>query len=160
MFKKIFAILICFVTVFSINVYGIDSGNLKINSEQLLIIEIKDFNNANLNISARESVINTIKKNISYNAQIIHTYSDIFNGFSIYLNTKYIDYIKTIENVIGVYISKIYDIPEIIDPVTVSSQNMQNDMSYFNSYENEGFNGEGLLIAIIDSEFLPSHSAF
>ncbi len=80
------------------------------------------------------------------------TYSAVMNGFSLQVSEKSIDKIRKINGVKNVFLTETLLYPEAEEAVTQSQNALMNPVSEWD--------GSGMLIAVIDSEFDIGHEAF
>jgi len=101
----------------------------------------------------QESIIAKVASAVDLEFDNEFVYTALFNGFSV--TGKYSDFekIKAIPGVKNVYISKEFQTVEPVD------ENSLEAMSVYNSAFDE-FDGEGLLIGVIDTGFEKTHSFF
>ena len=101
---------------------------------------------------AREKVKRELT-NKKLNADILHEFTTVMNGFSANVKFKDIEKLKSIKGVKNVYISKRYEIPETT-PDMLNSKEMVQAQQAWRDYGNKG---EGMVIGIIDSGIDPNH---
>ncbi|MDD4290813.1 MAG: leucine-rich repeat protein [Clostridia bacterium] len=95
-------------------------------------------------------------KGIDYT--ISHRYTTLLNGMAVQIKHSQIDTLKAIAGVKNVYISEFYDVPETTYG-TNGSISSAFDLNGMMSNET-GYNGEGTVIAILDTGLDYEHSAF
>ncbi len=118
-------------------------------------------------LTSQAKVQKTITSSINSNAEVGYTYTSLLNGFSIEADVSDIDSIKAIPGVKAVYVSGISKIPT---PIKESEQSAAvstgsgvglccDDISV--SYmHNLGYNGQGQVVCVIDTELDVNHEMF
>lgn len=88
------------------------------------------------------------------------SYTHVFNGFSIEANESDIEKIKALPNVENVYVSKEYELYE--GNAAENGMYIDNGCEMMNTgyMHDEGINGEGMVIAVIDNGFDVGHENF
>ncbi len=111
-------------------------------------------------LSAQSEVKSDIKKRVGADVNSGFTYTSVLNGFSMDAYESDIDRIKAIDGVKNVYISEKLEIP----PEPASNGNISPglgaQMINAQAMYDEGYDGRGQAVAIIDSEFDTSHEFF
>ena len=116
--------------------------------------------------AAQQSVQNTIQRRVNADAQVAYTYTNVFNGFSLDATRSDIDAIKAIDGVKNVYISGQIKLTDPVETDDAASGEQDSgllscceeiDVSYM--HEN-GYDGRGQVIAVIDSELDVNHEFF
>lgn len=92
--------------------------------------------------------------NIDY--ELRYTYSTVFNGVSIYVDTDDIDTISNFSYVENVVYSESYDAPQV-DAVT---NNVEVYTTGIYDTTNISFDGEGMVVAVLDTGIDYKHNAF
>ena len=111
-------------------------------------------------LSAQSAVKSNIEKRTGADAEAGFTYTSVFNGFSIDAHESDIEKIKAIDGVKNVYVSKTFSAP------TEPMANGESEPGYGAAMMNvqdmyeQGFDGRGKVIAIIDAAFDTSHEFF
>ncbi len=102
-------------------------------------------------------------------SNIVYEYNQVFNGMAVEATDEEIEVIKNMQGVTGVYESKEYDNVTPVDESTdeesvlydlgenINADSLREEMNKLQ--ENSG-NGEGMVIAIVDSEFDVNHEAY
>ena len=100
-----------------------------------------------------------IKQNVDKKAEVIYTYTYVFNGFSMEVYESDIEEIKNLPNVENVYISKTY---ELYDDSAAPAAYIDSGCTMMQTdYMHDlGYTGKGMVIAILDSGFDTSHENF
>lgn len=100
-----------------------------------------------------QSAVQTRLKNTLNAEEIKHSYTTLFNGFSVKLPYYQIKALKGIEGVKGVYLSEQYEIPEVekLDSIFEADGILTNDT---------GFYGEGMIVGVIDTGINYNHEVF
>lgn len=104
-----------------------------------------------------------------------YSYTDVINGFTVNVDTKTAEKIKSIDGVAGVYEDEIIDIvkpaeaemgekPLSTDEVAgdttqLSAANSGNMINVQSAYD-KGYNGQGRAVAVIDSNINPAHKYY
>lgn len=83
----------------------------------------------------------------------IENFSVVFNGFSAEVEAKYVEKIAATSGVKAVYESTEYERPEV-KPDMIHSKELVQAQRAWNEY---GFEGEGMVVGIIDTGIDPSH---
>ncbi len=96
--------------------------------------------------------------------ELKYKYSSIDVGVAIIVNTSYVSYIKTMDNVTSVVIGDSYAAPESTDDssssYTVNATNVYATGIYDSSEYVEEYGGKGMTVAILDTGLDYTHSAF
>ncbi|MEK9197711.1 S8 family serine peptidase [Ureibacillus sp. FSL E2-3493] len=100
----------------------------------------------------QESVQDTLKKQVP-SVKYIENFSVVFNGFSAEVEAKYVEKIAATSGVKAVYESTEYERPEV-KPDMIHSKELVQAQRAWNEY---GFEGEGMVVGIIDTGIDPSH---
>ncbi|MFC4713039.1 cell wall-binding repeat-containing protein [Planococcus dechangensis] len=101
----------------------------------------------------------TVKKTISSRGVELNSeyeYTTAFNGFSGVVNFSDVEKIKDLPNVKNVYIANEYERPEATPDMTTSHDFIQSRQVWADSK----YQGEGMVVAVIDSGIDPDHKDF
>ncbi len=108
--------------------------------------------------------IELIEDNTETDIKIINTYENVFNGFSVEVSVDEIENIKKLDNVKNVYISEtIYpEEPEVMSIEQTEQYHLDSccTMMGVDYMHENGYSGEGQVIAVIDSELKVDHDFF
>ena len=111
-------------------------------------------------LSAQSAVKSDIKRRVGAEVNSGHTYTNVFNGFSVEAYESDIEKIRAIDGVKNVYKSVTFEVPA--EPASNDSVNPGFGAQMMNAQAmyDEGFDGRGKVIAIIDAAFDTSHEFF
>lgn len=105
--------------------------------------------------SRQQSLLNKMSKSFDY--ELKDSYSVLLNGLAISTEFKNLAEIEDMEYVTGVYLANSYSIPDYSAvPMTETS----GDMISANVLRSYGFNGDGTVIAVLDTGLNIDHEAF
>ena len=106
----------------------------------------------------QRSVQRDIIFNVDSDVNIGYSYTAALNGFSMEADAADIPYIKALDGVKNVYISRSHP---LTDPKTDGEQTYHTDygaiMTKIADLQEQGYRGEGMVIAVIDTEFDTGH---
>ena len=105
-------------------------------------------------LDTQARVMSEIKENISDTAEKGFVYTSLFNGFSLEGEINQLEEIKALPGVKNVYISETIPAPEL----KLSNADELTGVDY--AFENEGLDGEGQVIAVIDVGCDTGHEFF
>ncbi len=111
-------------------------------------------------LSAQDKVKSAVKKRSGANADKGFTYTSVFNGFSMEARESDIEKIKSIDGVKNVYISEAVEIPDQPASDGESAPGFGGQMMNAQAMYDNGYNGSGQAVAIIDSGCDVSHDFF
>ena len=108
---------------------------------------------------AQAEVQSDIKQNVDRKAEIIYTYTYVFNGFSMEVYESDVEKIKALPTVENVYISKTY---ELYDNPAAPTVYLDSGCTMMNTdyMHDNGYTGKGMVIAIVDGGFDTNHENF
>ncbi len=116
-------------------------------------------------VDKQDLVINSIRHNVTSNFSIGERYSAVTNAFVMNVNSNYVDDIKNISGVLSVTVDtfhtssaldgEVVNVP--LSSSAVSSENVSAET--MNKPENSN-EGEGVVIAILDTSYLLTHETF
>ncbi len=111
-------------------------------------------------LSAQSEVKSDIKKRVRTDVDSGFTYTSVLNGFSMEAYESDIAKIKAIDGVKNVYISQAYEIPPELSSNGDVNPGIGAQMMNAQTMYDEGYDGRGQAVAIIDSEFDVVHEFF
>ncbi len=111
-------------------------------------------------LSAQDKVKSAVKRRSGADADKGFTYTSVFNGFSMEARESDIEKIKSIDGVKNVYISEAVDIPDQPTSDGESAPGFGGQMMNTQAMYDNGYNGGGQAVAIIDAGFDVVHEFF
>lgn len=93
----------------------------------------------------------------SFDLEVRYNYSVLFNGLAITTKFENLEKIEAMENVTGVYLANKYSVPSYdVTPMTEFS----GEMMGVNTLRSSGYDGDGVIIAVLDTGLNVEHDAF
>lgn len=109
-------------------------------------------------------VLNHIKESVTDNFSVTNRYQTVTNAFVMDINSSYVDEIKNLPGVVSVSENKMHakqdNVGEVITIKKAVSGSLENVSSETMNKPSDTKDGEGVVVAILDSSFLLGHEVF
>ncbi len=114
-------------------------------------------------LAVQSDIVNAVESKISgsQKVELIYNYTMGFNGLAVDMPYGMIEYVRSLNGVYGAEVSPVFDEPETAESEGLETQMFSaNDMVGASRAWESGYNGEGMLIAVIDTGLYTDHEAF
>lgn len=157
---KRFKFLLAFTSLFMLlgltSFKSYDNNDKELRDTDLIIISDDTVSNNYL--------LNEVNNIVGYNYRKINEFNGAINGIEIAINNKYIDQIKKMNGVLAASKNNKYVVNSINEQKTFDSGKeydiAENDSIIEMNLGNDTKEGEGLLVAVLDTSFSSKHNAF